>query len=234
VSGSLANAAEETLAWAAERFAPRISLATGFGAEGCVLVEMIGRRRLPIDVFTLDTGLLFPETYLLWRELESRYGVSIRAVRPAETVFEQESSQGPRLWERNPDLCCERRKLAPLRGELAKLDAWVTGIRRDQTADRATAAAVELDARFGLTKVNPLVEWSKDDVFRYARERGVPTSPLYEQGFASIGCVPCTSRVAADESERAGRWRGFTKTECGLHSRRPETNRKEPERVATR
>ena len=209
----------EVLSWAAERFAPRITFATGFGAEGCVLVDLVARHDLPIDLFTLDTGLLFPETYSLWHRLEKRYGVTIRAVRPRESVDEQARSHGDRLWESDPDACCALRKVEPLRAALRGFDAWITAIRRDQTADRATSAIVERDLRYGLVKVNPLAAWSRADVAAYVRDHDVPTNPLHEQGYPSIGCVPCTSRVLPGEDPRAGRWRGRAKTECGLHAR---------------
>jgi phosphoadenylyl-sulfate reductase (thioredoxin) len=210
----------EVLNWAAGRFAPRIVFATGFGAEGCVLIDLIGRHRLAIDVFTLDTGLLFPETLDLWRRLEGRYGLTIRAVRPALTVEEQAGAHGERLWARDADRCCELRKVRPLRAALAGSDAWVTAIRRDQTADRAAAAVVERDPRFGLVKVSPLAGWSAADVAAHLAEHDVPTNPLHALGYPSVGCWPCTSPVAAGEDPRAGRWRGQAKTECGLHLRR--------------
>jgi len=212
-------AAEELIAWAAERYAPRVLFTTAFGAAGCVLVAMIAERRLPIDIATLDTGLLFPETYALWRRLEARYGVTIRAITPEQTVTEQANAYGPRLWERAPDLCCELRKVRPLARALAGRDAWVTSIRRDETQDRASAAPVETDARFGVVKINPLLTWTAKDVWRFVREHGVPTSPLHARGYPSIGCVPCTTPVAVGEAPRAGRWRGLEKTECGLHAR---------------
>jgi phosphoadenylyl-sulfate reductase (thioredoxin) len=210
----------EILAWAAERFAPRIALSTGFGVEGCVLVDFIARARLPIEVFTLDTGLLFPETYDLWRRLEARYGLRIRAVRPDLTVRAQGAVHGERLWERDPDRCCALRKVEPLREALRPLDAWVTAIRRDQTRERATARAVEQDDRFGLVKVNPLLSWTSRDVWNHVATHDIPYSPLHGRGYPSIGCSPCTTPVAAGEDPRAGRWRGRKKTECGLHSRR--------------
>jgi phosphoadenosine phosphosulfate reductase len=214
--------AEEILSWAARQFAPRLTFATGFGAEGCVLIDMIGRLGLPIDVFTLDTGLLFPETYELWRRLEEKYGITIRAVRPVQTVPEQARTEGDRLWERDPDRCCALRKVEPLRQALSGFDAWITAIRRDQTADRATAGVVEKDERFGLVKVNPLVAWTSADVAAYVAEYDVPVNPLHQQGYPSVGCLPCTSRVLPGEDPRAGRWRGRVKTECGLHSRSPK------------
>lgn len=212
---------ERILAVVAARFAPRIAFATGFGAEGCVLLDMIGRYRLPIDVFTLDTGLLFPETYDLWRRIEARYRLRIRAVRSELDLHQQAALHGDRLWERDPDACCAMRKLAPLRAALEGRDAWVTAIRRDQTSDRATVRVLERDARFGLVKVNPLAAWTHEQVWAYVRVHDVPVSPLHAQGYPSIGCIPCTSPVRPGEDPRAGRWRGRTKTECGLHARGP-------------
>jgi phosphoadenylyl-sulfate reductase (thioredoxin) len=200
-----------------------VSFATGFGVEGCVLIDMAARQGLPIDLFTLDTGLLFPETYALWRRLEKRYGVSIRAVRPAQTVDEQAAAHGDRLWARDPDRCCALRKVAPLAEALAGYDAWIAAIRRDQTATRATARHVEWDTKNGLVKVNPLLRWSADDVWGYVKLHDVPCNALYDAGYGSIGCAPCTTPVAPGEDPRAGRWRTREKNECGLHIRSAET-----------
>jgi phosphoadenosine phosphosulfate reductase len=213
------QSAEAILQWAAERYAPRLTFATGFGMEGCVLIDLIARAELPIDLFTLDTGLLFPETYELWRRLEARYGVTIRAVRPEHTVEAQGRLAGPELWASDPDQCCELRKMQPLRRTLTGFDAWLSAIRRDQTPDRADAPVVGWDGKFGLVKVNPLVRWSFDDVKAYVHEHSVPYNPLHDQGYPSIGCQPCTSPVAPGEDPRAGRWRGREKKECGLHLR---------------
>ena len=207
----------EILKWAADRYGSRLTFATGFGAEGCVLIDLIGRHQLPIDMFTLDTGLLFPETYDLWQRLESRYGVTIRRVSPEQTVEAQAAAHGPELWTREPDLCCAKRKVSPLESQLAGVAAWITAIRRDQTAARANTLVVEMDAKFGLEKVNPLVRWTKKDTWRHLLRHDVPYNPLHDQGYPSIGCLPCTGRVAAGEDDRAGRWRGTSKTECGLH-----------------
>jgi len=209
--------AVEILQWAS-RHTGRITFATGFGAEGCVLVDLIARQNLPIDLFTLDTGVLFPETYDLWRRLEKRYGVTIRAVHPEQTIPAQALLHGPTLWERDPDHCCELRKLAPLRAALGGFDAWITAIRRDQTPERANAQVVEEDRKFGLVKVNPLVTWTHDDVWAHIYANDVPFNPLHDRGYPSIGCQPCTSAVSAAEHPRAGRWRGAAKRECGLHT----------------
>ena len=184
-----------------------------------MLIDLIARASLPIDLFTLDTGLLFPETYALWRRLEDRYGVTISAVRPEHTVDQQAARRGPELWGSEPDRCCELRKMQPLRRTLDDFDAWITAIRRDQTPDRADAPVVGWDGRFGLVKVNPLVRWTFDDVRAYVREHDVPYNPLHDQGYPSIGCLPCTTPVAPGEDPRAGRWRGNEKKECGLHIR---------------
>jgi phosphoadenosine phosphosulfate reductase len=207
------------LQWAAERYAPRLTFATGFGMEGCVLIDLIARASLPIDLFTLDTGLLFPETYDLWRRLEERYKMPIRAVRPSRTVAEQAAAVGPELWGSDPDQCCELRKMQPLRLTLERFDAWLSAIRRDQTPDRADAPVVAWDGKFGLVKINPLVRWTFDDVKAYVHDHDVPYNTLHDQGYPSIGCQPCTSPVAPGEDPRAGRWRGREKKECGLHLR---------------
>lgn len=210
---------EAILRWAAARFAPRLGFATGLGVEGCVLIDLIGRHRLPVDVFTLDTSVLFDETYALWERLEARYDLTIRAVRPALTLDAQAVAHGPALWQRDPDACCAIRKVAPLAAEAARLDAWVSAIRRDQTPDRADARVVERDPRFGIVKLNPLARWTSRDVWRHVLTHDVPYNPLHDQGYPSIGCAPCTGPVAEGEDPRAGRWRGQAKTECGLHAR---------------
>jgi phosphoadenosine phosphosulfate reductase len=207
----------EILRWAADALAPRLGFATGFGVEGCVLIDLAARANLPVDIFTLDTGVLFPETYELWRRLEARYGITIRGVRPPLTIEEQATKHGDALWTRDPDACCRMRKVEPLAAEAVKFDGWISAIRRDQTADRANAKPVERDRRFGIVKVNPLVRWTVKDVWRHVADHDVPYNPLHDQGYPSIGCAPCTSAVAEGEDPRAGRWRGTGKTECGLH-----------------
>lgn len=216
---------EEILAEAAARFGPRLAFATGFGAEGCVLVDVIARHRLQVEVLTLDTGLFFPETRRLWRELEERYGLTIRAVRPRLAVEEQAAAHGARLWERDPDACCRMRKVEPLAEALDGLDAWVAAIRREQTPERRHARVVERDRRFGLLKVNPLAAWTHARVREYVREHDVPVNALHARGYPSIGCWPCTTPVRAGEDPRAGRWRHGEKTECGLHLRRSRGGR---------
>jgi phosphoadenylyl-sulfate reductase (thioredoxin) len=182
---------------------------------------MAARAGLPVDYFTLDTGYLFPETYTLWNALEARYGITIRGLRPwfDEQAEAPPAPDAPAPWAVDPDACCEARKVRPLRAELARLDAWITAIRRDQTPERAGAKPVEWDAKFGLVKVNPLVRWSAADVAAYVAAHGVPVNPLHARGYPSIGCLPCTTPVGIGEDPRAGRWRGSGKRECGLHLR---------------
>ena len=190
----------------------RITFATGFGVEGCVIIDLIGRHSLPIDVFTLDTGVMFPETLELWQRLEARYRLTIRAVRSLTRVEDG-------LWTRDPDQCCNRRKVEPLRRELRQFDAWVTAIRSEQTPERAAAQPIEDDPKFGLVKINPLLTWTHKDVWRQVHASDIPYNPLHDRGYPSIGCWPCTTPVGIGENPRAGRWRGLAKTECGLHTK---------------
>lgn len=141
-------------------------------------------------------------------------------VEPVVSLDEQAAAYGPALWSREPDRCCALRKVEPLRRFLQGYRAWITGLRRQQSPTRAGTRPVEWDQRFGLVKVNPLFRWSRDEVWRYIRDHDVPYNPLHDRGYPSIGCWPCTTPVAPGEDERAGRWRGFHKTECGLHGAR--------------
>ena len=209
------------LRWASQHLGEKLTFATGFGAEGCVIIDLIARNHLPIDIFSLDTGLLFPETYALWRQLEDTYGITIRGVRPVHTVEQQAAEHGDALWARDPDRCCEMRKVVPLKQALTGFDAWITAIRRDQTAERAYARVVEHDRKFNLIKINPLVAWTHDEVWGHLYAHDVPYNALHDQGYPSIGCYPCTAAVLPGEDARAGRWRGKNKNECGLHVIQP-------------
>ena len=211
------ESAEVVLRWAVREFGLDVALATGFGAEGCVLIRMLSEIDRNARMFYLDTDLLFPETYELIRKLEARYGVHFEPRASRLSLAAQTARYGERLWERQPDVCCHLRKVEPLREMLSGLRAWITAIRRDQTPARADARVVERDRKFDVIKINPLASWSSRDVWRYIKEHDVPYSPLYDLGYGSIGCQPCTTLVQIGETERAGRWRGFTKTECGLH-----------------
>jgi phosphoadenosine phosphosulfate reductase len=212
---------EAVLRWAIEEFSPDVALATGFGAEGCVLVAMLSAIRLGpsmgMRMFYLDTDLLFPETYALRDQLEARYGVHFERRATSLSVSDQAAEYGERLWEREPDLCCRLRKVEPLREMLKGMRAWVTAICRDQSPARARISLVERDEKFGLIKINPLASWSARDVWNYIAKHDVPYNPLHDQGYPSVGCVPCTTPVQIGEMPRAGRWRGTGKSECGIH-----------------
>ena len=209
---------QEALKWAFDEYENSLTIATGFGVEGAALIDMAAKINPNPDIFFIDTGFLFPETYQLRRRIEDRYGIEIRAIKPSLTPEAQENIYGPALWTRDPDLCCRMRKLDPLKEALDERRAWVTAIRRDQTADRANAKVVEWDRRWQLVKINPLVRWGKRDVWNYVVKNDVPYNPLHDQGYPSIGCTHCTRAVGRGEDERAGRWSGFAKTECGLHA----------------
>ena len=208
---------ERILSWAAQTLPGRLTFATSLGIEDCAVTDMIARQHLGIELFTLDTGLLFQESYALWAELEEKYNVQIRRVSPEHSVDEQATLEGPELWLRDADRCCGLRKIGPLQKTLSNYDAWITAIRRDQTPERANAPVVSWDGRFGLVKINPIVRWTSDDVRGYVGAHNVPYNPLHDRNYPSIGCMPCTSPVAAGEDPRSGRWRGSEKTECGLH-----------------
>jgi len=208
---------EAVLSWALEEFGDEVALATGFGAEGCVLVHMLAQIRQDVRIFFLDTDLLFPETYSLRDQLETRYGIHFERRSSKHSLMAQAREFGERLWERQPDLCCKLRKVEPLEEMLVDLRAWITAIRRDQTRSRARAAIIERDRKFGLIKINPLAAWSAVRVWDYIVKHDVPYNPLHSTGYSSIGCMPCTTPVQIGEDSRAGRWRGSSKTECGLH-----------------
>jgi len=208
----------EVLRWTRDAFEPsEVTLATGFGAEGVVLIDMLASLKVSIPIFYLDTEVLFPETYQLRDQLEERYGIRFHKYRPALSLSSQAALYGENLWARNPDLCCAIRKVEPLKEALKDRAAWITAIRREQSPLRKNARIVEQDRVHGLIKINPLVTWTKPEVWRYIAEHHVPYNPLYDRGYASIGCIHCTTPVGPGEDERAGRWRGFQKTECGLH-----------------
>jgi phosphoadenosine phosphosulfate reductase len=211
---------QEALRWAYETFAPRVAIMTSFQAAGVVIVDMAQQVAPGFPVFTLDTGFLFLETLDLKRRAEMRYGIEIESVEPLLTVEEQAGRYGDALYSRDPDRCCEMRKVEPQMRKLAGLDAWVTGVRREQSKTRTDAHILERHEADGraLVKINPLVHWTKKQVWDYILGHEVPYNPLYDQGYASIGCWPCTRPVQAGEDERAGRWAGFNKTECGIHT----------------
>ncbi len=205
------------LGWGFEHFHPHIAIASSFGLEDVVLIDIAASIRPALSIFTLDTDFLFPETYELIERVQARYGIVVERIRPPLSPSEQAASHGASLWQRDPDLCCQIRKVEPLQRKLATLKAWVTGIRREQSPTRAHAQKIEWDAKFGLVKLNPLADWTTPQVWDYVRNRDLPYNPLHDRGYPSIGCTHCTRPVQPGEDPRAGRWAGFGKTECGLH-----------------
>jgi phosphoadenosine phosphosulfate reductase len=220
---------ERLLEWAFETFGDAVAISSAFGAEGMVLIDIASRVSQSFRVFTLDTEFLFPETYNLMDQVEQKYGITIERVYPLVSPEEQERLHGPALWQRNPDQCCNLRKVEPLQRKLGELKAWITSIRRDQTAARTAAGKVEWDAKFGLVKINPVADWTSRQVWQYIRDHDVPYNALHERNYPSIGCTHCTRAVRPGEDPRAGRWAGSSKTECGLHVIQPPplTNRPE-------
>lgn len=213
----------QVLQWAWERFGARAAIGTSFQGAGLVMLHLAQSHRLPFPVFTLDTGLLFAETRVLKMRLQEFFGIPIQALEPDLTVEAQAEAQGPELWNRDPDLCCTIRKVLPLQGKLAELDCWITGLRRQQSATRAETGLIELyvfEEREGrdIVKLNPMANWSRESVWEYIRQHRIPYNPLHDQGYRSVGCWPCTRQSQAGHDERAGRWIGFNKVECGIHT----------------
>lgn len=211
-----ALAAEDVVRWSHAEFGERVCLSCSWQKQSSVLVHMLAELGLGIDVIELDTHLFFRETYETRERLVERYGLTL--IRPdVLTVAEQHKREGPNLWERDPDRCCHIRKVEPLITALEPYDAWISGIRRDQSPSRANARKVERSERYGVWKIQPLADWTEDDVWRYIVANDIPYNPLHDVGYRSIGCMPCTRPTRPDEEERAGRWAGSDKLECGLH-----------------
>ena len=208
----------EILRWAVETFSPKLTMATAFGPEGCVILHMLAEIEPKVRVFNLDTGYQFPETLALRDRILERYGIDVELVRAATTVADYEALHGGPVHAHDTDRCCADRKLGPLRQAIVGYDAWISAIRADQSAHRAQASVVGWDAKFGLVKINPLLGWTKRDVWAFVVTNNVPYNPLHDQGYPSIGCWPCTRAVVPGGDERDGRWAGQAKTECGLHS----------------
>src|SRR5258708_129247 len=209
--------AERVLRWAFATYDCDVAIASAFGAEGIVLLDIAAQVRTSLQVFTLDTGFLFPETLEMIEHVEARYGIRVQRLSPNLTPEEQGRVHGAALWSHNPQLCCQIRKIEPLKEKLAGLRAWITAIRRDQTAARAHAGKVEWDPNFGCVKINPLADWSEVAVWDYIRKQGLTYNRLHDRNYPSVGCTHCTRAVQVGEGPRAGRWSGFAKTECGLH-----------------
>ena len=215
-----AKSPQDVLAYAIEKYHPKIVLACSFGAEDVVLVDMAHRINPLVPMFYLDTDFLFPETYATRDRVIEQYGlkpVQVIQVKSLLTPQKQAESYGDALWTSNPDQCCQLRKVEPLTRVLKGYSAWITGIRRDQAPSRASAGLIEWDKKFRLVKVNPLARWSWTDVWSYIKIYEVPYNPLHDQDYPSIGCTHCTKPVMPGQDPRSGRWQGSAKTECGLH-----------------
>jgi phosphoadenosine phosphosulfate reductase len=209
---------ESILRWTVSRFAPRFTMATAFGPEGMVLIHMLAEIAPDTPIFNLETGYQFPETLELRERVRERYGIQIEFKRPELTVQEYEAFHGGPVYKANPDQCCRDRKIAVLHTAIRGMHAWASAIRRDQSPDRAVAPIVGWDKKFNLVKVSPLANWTKQQIWKLITDHNIPFNPLHDRGYPSVGCWPCTRAVLFGEDDRAGRWSGFAKTECGLHT----------------
>lgn len=192
-------------------------MATGFGPSGVALMHMVSRVDSDAMVFYLDTDLLFPETHDLKRRLADRLGLTFTRVHSGISLQEQANQEAPNLWRSDPDRCCYVRKVLPLRHFLATREAWITGIRRDQSPTREEIGIVHWDAAHRLVKINPLANWSDRQIWQYIEINDLPYNPLHDRGYPSLGCIPCTKPVNDGDDPRAGRWKGHDKLECGIH-----------------
>jgi phosphoadenosine phosphosulfate reductase len=207
---------EEIIAWAVRKYFPELTMATAFGPEGCVILSMLAKIEPRVYVFNLDTGYQFKETLELRDRIAERYGIEVELQQPELSVEEYEKLHGGPVYSRDSDKCCLDRKLTVLRRVSKGYAAWMSGIRRDQGPHRAKAPIVGWDKKFGLVKISPLANWTAKDVWRRIADEDIPYNPLHDQGYPSIGCWPCTRAVLFGEDERAGRWSGTAKKECGL------------------
>ena len=208
----------EIISWAVTRFRDRLTMGTAFGPEGMTILARVAAIAPEMHVFNLDTGYQFQETLDLRDEVERRYGIAVEMMKPELTVEAYEAQHGGPVYKTNPDQCCHDRKLMVIKKAVTGKHAWISAIRRDQSPDRAKAPIVGWDKKFGLVKVNPLANCTKSDIWKYITDNDVPYNPLHDKGYPSIGCWPCTRAVLFGGDDREGRWDGFRKTECGLHS----------------
>ena len=213
--------AEDVLRWAYSEFGDRLCLTCSWQKQSSVLVHMVSQLELDIPVIELDTHLFFRESYETRDRLVERYGIRLLPPPPLITVAEQHRQEGPNLWETDPDRCCHVRKVEPLLHALEPYEAWISGIRRDQSPSRASTPKVQWSERYEVWKLHPLADWDEKRVWAYITVNEIPYNPLHDVGFRSIGCIPCTRPIAPDEEERAGRWAGSDKLECGIHLETP-------------
>ena len=214
--------AEDVLRWAHDEWGEKLCITCSWQKQSSVLVHMATELGLDADFVELDTHLFFKETYETRERLVERYDLTFVAP-DVITIAEQHKLEGPNLWESNPDRCCHVRKVEPLIRALNPYDAWVSGIRREQSPSRADARKVERSERYGVWKIQPLADWSERDVWRYIMANDIPYNPLHDVGYRSIGCIPCTRPTRPGEEERAGRWAGSDKLECGIHEEERST-----------
>lgn len=209
------EATQAVLAWAATEFDGTTAVACSMA--DAVLPHVVSGQIPGVDVLFLETGYHFAETLGTRAQVEHELDITVVDVQPDLTVAEQDAAYGPRLYERDPAACCRMRKVEPLARALAGYEAWVTGVRRDEASTRTHTPYVQWDARHGLVKLNPLAGWTFEDLTEHTTAHRLPTNLLLSQGYPSIGCRPCTRRVAPGEDPRSGRWAGLAKTECGIH-----------------
>ncbi len=208
----------ELLEWTINQFGiNKIIMGTGFGAPGVVLLDILKKINKNIDVFYIDTGILFHETYTLKNQLEIKYNMKFKKYYTQISLNQQYELYGDKLWDKNPNLCCNIRKVMPLRKALSKYDVWITGIRKAQTEMRKKSNSIEYDDRYKITKINPLINWTHEQVWDYIRDNNLQYNELHDKNYPSLGCTHCTSSIKPGEDDRSGRWRGSCKTECGLH-----------------
>ncbi|MHC0038564.1 phosphoadenylyl-sulfate reductase [Pseudoneobacillus sp. C159] len=209
----------DILKWAYREYADdEIVYACSFGAEGIVLIDLIHKVKKNARIVFLDTGLHFPETYELIEKVKERYpNLHIELVKPKSSIEEQAKWYGEELWKHNPNLCCHMRKVVPLKETLNAVTAWISGLRREQSPSRSQVQYINRDAKFQKIKICPLIHWTWEDIMTYIHLNQLPYNPLHDQLYPSIGCAPCTLPVSSEDDQRAGRWAGHTKSECGLH-----------------
>lgn len=209
---------QDILRWASEMYLSQLAIVTSFQPTGIVTLHMMSEIAPRTPVLTLDTGLLFPETYALMDDLEKRLNLRLIRVRPSQTVEQQSQTYGGNLWEKNPDQCCNLRKTLPLENALKEYDAWITGLRRDQSEGRASIPIFSWDKKYNNLKLSPFANWTESMIWTYIHAYELPYNKLHDQGYPSIGCLTCTQPVIPGTNDkRSGRWSKHTKTECGIH-----------------
>ncbi len=208
---------EDILSWSLDVFGDAVAQVTSFGPSGMVILHHLAQINPGCRIITIDTDFLFDETYALWETVQRKYGITIEVHRSTLSPQMQAQQIAPNLWQSNPDHCCFLRKVVPLKEALAGLNAWFTGLRRDQSDTRANLPLILWDNKYQLVKINPLAGWTREQVWATIVQHNIPYNPLHDQGYASIGCVHCTIPATNPADERSGRWHGSAKTECGIH-----------------